>query len=116
MESQSVLPQNGTDNELEAVKGTTTYALSKVKTLKGYKLDSLDGEIGKVKDFYFDDRYWTIRYLVADSGDWPSGRQVLISPYALKAVNKEERNITINLTKKRFPSQIEFSFLKVDLR
>jgi len=75
--------------------------LSKVKTLKGYKLDSIDGEIGKVKDFYFDDRFWTIRYLVADSGDWLSGRQVLISPYALRAVNKEERNIAIDLTKKQ---------------
>jgi len=42
-------------------------------------LDSLDGEIGKVKEFYFDDTYWAIRYLVADSGNWFSGRQVLIS-------------------------------------
>jgi hypothetical protein len=59
--------------------------LSTSKTLKGYKLDSLDGEIGKVKQFYFDDRYWTIRYLVANTGNWLSGRQVLISPYALVA-------------------------------
>ena len=29
--------------------------LSKAKTLKGYKLDGIDGEIGKVKEFYFDD-------------------------------------------------------------
>jgi len=75
--------------------------LNKMKTLKGYKLDSLDGEIGKVKEFYFDDQYWTIRYLVADSGNWLSGRQVLISPYALRAVNKEEKNIAVNLTKKQ---------------
>ena len=27
------------------------------QTLKGYKLASLDGEIGKVKEFYFDDRH-----------------------------------------------------------
>jgi sporulation protein YlmC with PRC-barrel domain len=82
-------------------KNERTVMLSKVKTLKGYKLHSLDGEIGKVKDLYFDDRYWAIRYLVADSGNWLSGRQVLISPYALRAVNKEERNIAINLTKKQ---------------
>ena len=63
--------------------------LTKAKTLKGYKLDSLDGEIGKVKEFYFDDQHWTIRYLVADTGNWLMGRQVLISPYALVAVNKE---------------------------
>ncbi len=62
--------------------------LIKAKTLTGYKLDSLDGKIGKVKEFYFDDRYWTIRYLVADTGNWLTGRQVLISPYALAAVNR----------------------------
>jgi uncharacterized protein YrrD len=75
--------------------------LYKAKTLKGYKLDSLDGEIGKVKEFYFDDQHWTIRYLVADTGNWLTDRQVLISPYAMVAVNKEEQNIEINLTKKQ---------------
>ncbi|CCE24249.1 PRC-barrel domain-containing protein [Methylotuvimicrobium alcaliphilum] len=74
---------------------------NKVKTLKGYKLHSLDGEIGEVEEFYFDDRYWTIRYLVADTGNWLTGKRVLISPYALAAVNKEEQFITINLTKKQ---------------
>jgi uncharacterized protein YrrD len=72
-----------------------------VKTLKGYKLKSLDGEIGKVKEFYFDDKHWTIRYLVADTGGWLTGRQVLISPYALVAVIKEDHSIAIKLTKQQ---------------
>jgi uncharacterized protein YrrD len=75
--------------------------LSKAKTIKGYKLDGLDGEIGKVEEFYFDDQYWTIRYLVANTGNWLTDRQVLISPYALVAVVREEQHITINLTKKQ---------------
>jgi len=75
--------------------------LIKAKTLKGYKLDAKDGELGKVKEFYFDDQYWAIRYLVADSGNWLTGRQVLISPYALISVNKEAENIGINLSKKQ---------------
>ena len=75
--------------------------LNKAQTLKGYKLHSLDGEIGKIKEFYFDDHYWTIRYLVADTGNWLTGTQVLISPYALAAVNKEEQYIAIDLTKKQ---------------
>ena len=53
---------------------------NKAKSLKGYKLRSLDGEIGKVKEFYFDDRYWTIRYLVADGLSpirYPSDRLVV---------------------------------------
>ena len=75
--------------------------LSKAKTLKGYKLKSREGEIGKIKEFYFDDRYWTIRYLVADTGNWLMNRQVLISPYALGAVSKEEEHIAVDLTKKQ---------------
>ena len=57
--------------------------------------------IGKVKEFYFDDRYWTVRYLVADTGNWLTGRQVLISPYALVAVNSDQQNIVVDLTKKQ---------------
>lgn len=75
--------------------------LIKSKTLKGYKLQSLNGEIGSVKEFYFDDHHWTIRYLVANSGNWLTSRQVLISPYALSAVDKENQSIVINLTKKQ---------------
>jgi len=75
--------------------------LDKAKTLSGYKLRSLDGDIGKVKDFYFDDHLWTIRYLVANTGDWLADRLVLISPHSLKAVNKKERYISINLTKQQ---------------
>ena len=74
--------------------------LIKAKKLNGYKLNGLDGEIGNVKEFYFDDKYWTIRYLVADTGGWLTGRQVLISPYALISVNTEKKHIDIGLSKK----------------
>ena len=64
-------------------------------------MDSLDGEIGQVREFYFDDRHWAIRYLVADTGNWLTGRQVLISPYALEGVINDGQCIRINLTKKQ---------------
>jgi hypothetical protein len=75
--------------------------LNKAKTLKGYKLDGRDGEIGEVNEFYFDDRHWTIRYLVANTGNWLTGRQVLISPYALAAAIKAGQHIAVDLTKKQ---------------
>jgi sporulation protein YlmC with PRC-barrel domain len=75
--------------------------LIKANTLNGYKLNSLDGEIGKVKEFYFDDRHWTIRYLVADTENWLTGRWVLISPYALNGVIKSEKHLSVDLTKKQ---------------
>jgi len=73
--------------------------LSKAKALTGYKLRSIDGEIGTAKDFYFDDRYWTIRYLVADTGEWLVSRQVLISPNSLAGVNADQGLISVKLTK-----------------
>ena len=75
--------------------------LIKAKALKGYKLESLDGEIGKAREFYFDDRHWTIRYLVADTGSWLTGRQVLLSPYDISAVIPDQRHIAIKLTKRQ---------------
>lgn len=75
--------------------------MNQVKTLKGYKLDSLDGLIGSIKEFYFDDQHWTIRYLVADTGNWITDRQMLISPYALGLVDQAKETISINLTRKQ---------------
>ena len=81
---------DGNGEQEKNVKNEGNSMLCK-KNIKGYELDSLDGEIGKVKEFYFDDRHWTIRYLVADTGNWLSGRQVLISPYALNNVIGREK-------------------------
>ena len=75
--------------------------LSKAKTLTGYTLRGLDDLFGKVKDIYFDDRAWTIRYLVADTDKWAVGRQVLIPPNALIAVNRDDEYISIDLTRKQ---------------
>src|ERR1035441_3770156 len=83
--------------------------LIKAKRLQGYTLPSLDGEMGRFSEFYFDDSYWTIRYLVADTGHWLMGRQVLISPYALGAVSKEERHLAIHLTKKQIEASPDLS-------
>ena len=75
------------------------------KDLNGFTLEGRDGEIGRVKEFYFDDRSWTIRYLIADTSNWLSDRRVLISPYALGKILTEEKLIRVHLTK----SQIENS-------
>lgn len=75
--------------------------LNKAKSLVGHALDSLDGEIGKVKDFYFDDKHWAIRYLIADTGGWLTGRKVLISPYALLANAITEGHVAVALTKQQ---------------
>jgi hypothetical protein len=67
--------------------------------LYGNKLVALDGDIGHVKDFYFDDETWVIRYLVADTGSWLTGRQVLITPHAFGDLDERARTLHVRLQK-----------------
>jgi hypothetical protein len=75
--------------------------LEKASTLKGYTLDSLDGDIGNVRDFYFDDRSWTVRYVLADTGGWLSGKQALISPGDLSPKLGHSHRFSVELTKEK---------------
>lgn len=69
------------------------------KSLTGFTMGATDGDIGKVKEFYFDDETWTVRYLVVETGNWLSGRKVLISPQALKTPNWDDEVFPVELTK-----------------
>ena len=79
--------------------------LQSIKQLYGHKIGASDGEIGHVKDFYFDDHNWAVRYLIADTGTWLPGRQVLISPHAFGTLHQAGKLLLVNLTRK----QIEHS-------
>ena len=73
--------------------------LVSAKSLKGFGLQCVDGNIGTVKDFFFDDARWGVRYLVAATSSWMIGRQVLVSPYALISLEVNNRKVVINLTR-----------------
>ena len=38
------------------------------KPMESYEINARDGMIGKVKDLYFDDQKWAVRYVVVDTG------------------------------------------------
>ena len=75
--------------------------LRSIKQLYGDRLGASDGEIGHVKDFYFDDLNWAIRYLVADTGTWLPGRRVLLTPHAFGSLHQDGRVLCANLTRKQ---------------
>ncbi len=76
------------------IGGTMQYSISNII---GYEIRATDGDLGKVDEFYFDDETWTIRYLVAETGKWLSGRKVLISPVAFGNLETESHTISVNL-------------------
>jgi sporulation protein YlmC with PRC-barrel domain len=79
--------------------------LRNIKNLRGYTIRAIDGTIGKVDDFYFDDEDWGIRYLIVDTGSWLSGRKVLISPVAVGHAGWMARRLPVALTS----AQVEHS-------
>ena len=75
--------------------------LQSIKQLYRDKLGALDGEIGHINDFYFDDQNWVVRYVVADTGSWLPGRQVLLSPHAFGSLHQVGKDLLVNLTRKQ---------------
>ena len=86
---------------VRAISAKDKFMLQSIKQLYGDKLGASDGEIGHVKDFYFDDQNWAVRYLVADTGSWLPGRLVLISPHAFGSLDQTGKVLRVNLTRKQ---------------
>lgn len=78
-----------------------------VNSLIGYTIGATNGELGKVKEFYFDDKSWTIRYLIVETGNWLNGRKVLISPEALLMPDWENEIFPVNLTEEQVKNSPE---------
>ena len=72
--------------------------LHALNDLEGFTVNASDGYIGKVKDFYFDDRTWLIRHLVAETGIWLKNRNVLLKPAAIKYLDQETKTITLDIS------------------
>ena len=73
--------------------------LRNMKDLHGFTIGATDGDIGSVKEFYFDDQSYTVRYVVVDTGGWLADRKVLLSPIAFRGMDWEHKRITSALTK-----------------
>ena len=58
--------------------------LRSLQDLEKCSIGASDGDIGHVKDLYFDDEAWIIRYLIVDTGSWLASRKVLISPLSIQ--------------------------------
>ncbi|RJR51312.1 MAG: PRC-barrel domain containing protein [Desulfobacteraceae bacterium] len=75
--------------------------LIRVEEMKNYILEAVDGEIGRCKDFLFDDEQWIVRYMVADTGKWLPGRKVLISPGSLGTPRWSDGRLPVGATKEQ---------------
>ncbi len=75
--------------------------LRNAETLYNLELRARDGVIGKVKDFYFDDRYWTVRYVVVETGTWLNSRRVLIATSVVGEADWSGTMLNVDLTQEQ---------------
>lgn len=75
--------------------------LRSIKELEGYTVGATDGDIGQIKDFYFDDSTWAIRYLIVDTGSWLSSHKVLISPTSIDHPNWAVKQLLVGITREQ---------------
>lgn len=78
--------------------------------LKEYAVEAKDGRLGSVKDCLFDQRNRKIRWMVLDTGNWLSGRQVLIHPSAFGSLNRLRNTVPVDLTKLQIEASPEIAF------
>jgi hypothetical protein len=69
--------------------------------LRGHGIHASDGEIGSLRDLYFDDQSTSIRYFVVDTGTWLPGRRVLLAPAAIGGIDTERGEIVTGLTRRQ---------------
>ncbi|HYE76057.1 MAG TPA: PRC-barrel domain-containing protein, partial [Blastocatellia bacterium] len=76
--------------------------LQSLKNILNYHIHAKNGSIGRVADFYFDDKAWRTMYLVADCGNWVMGHQkVLIEPQYFDHTDQTEGRLYLNLTQEQ---------------
>jgi hypothetical protein len=75
--------------------------LRTLSSLRPLSIRATDGEIGSIKDSYFDDQRWVVRYVVVDTGRWLPGRLVLISPHSISGIDWERDLLHVSITRQQ---------------
>lgn len=75
--------------------------LRSTNALEKFTVHASDGDVGKVRDAFFDDERWVVRYLVIETGGWLMGRDVLLSPIAVTRLDWDGRKVHVNLSRQK---------------
>jgi sporulation protein YlmC with PRC-barrel domain len=67
--------------------------------IRGYHIHAADGKIGEVDDFIVNDENWMINYLIVDTGNWFSGKKVILSTEWINQVKWQDRGVYVGIAK-----------------
>ena len=80
-------------------------ALKPAVDLTGFKVEALDGEIGKIDEATADAGK---SFVVVDTGPWIFGRKVLLPARTIHRIDLDERKVYVDRTKEEIKNAPEF--------
>lgn len=84
----------------EAYDPPADVHLRSTKAVKGYHIEAVDGNIGHVSGFIYDDPVWAIRYLTVDTRNWwPGGQEVLLATRWIELVDWIGSTVSTSLSR-----------------
>ena len=83
--------------------------LRSITDLRRVTIAATDGELGSVRDLYFDHLSWTVRYLVVDTGSSLPDRWVLVSPTSVRRWAPDPSTLRVALSKTHFTTGVEMT-------
>ncbi len=98
-----------TTSKTKEVDASTETHLRSTREVIGYHIKAIDGEIGHLEDFLFDDESWEIRYAIVDTKNWWPARKVLLRPQWIERVSWTDREIYANISRETIRKSPEWS-------
>jgi hypothetical protein len=83
----------------QPMRHRTEKHLQSVQAVTGYRVEGLDGDVGRLEGFFFDDHDWAVAELVVEAGHWYAGHEVRVSRRNIRGITHEHSAISIDLTK-----------------
>jgi hypothetical protein len=71
--------------------------LRSVVEVIGYRIHAIDGELGHVEDFMFDNADWSLHYFIVDTRNWWFGNRVLIAPSEVTGIDWSVEQVQLDV-------------------
>jgi hypothetical protein len=84
------------DEEFEGEEGD----LRSTSEIKGFCVETRDGDIGHIDDFIIDDETWTVRFVVVDTRNWLPAKRVLVDVSWIESLSWDDDKAHFTLSKK----------------
>ena len=82
--------------------------LHSLERMSQYLATACDRGSGRVEDFIFEDRVWTIRYLIMATRVWLPGRKVRLPIARVKRIHWRDEVLALNMTGQEIAASPEF--------